>query len=343
MADDLPGLDLERLGTFLDEEVPGLLTGPLRGIVVAGGRSNLTYDVTDGTTHVIVRRPPLGHVLATAHDMGREYTVINALEPTDVPVPTAYVLHEDDDVLGAPFYVMSKAEGVAIRRAAELAEIGPDRTRDLALRLVDTLADLHAVDPASVGLAEFGRPEGYLERQVRRWTKQAEASKSRDLAGYDELRDYLASHVPDHSDATIVHGDFRLDNALVDTSPAGKDRITAVLDWEMATLGDPLSDVALTIVYQEMGRTSRNNAVADATAAPGYPSVDEVLARYSERSGRDVSTMNFHLALGYYKLAIITEGIHYRYIHGQTVGKGFERMGDSTEPLIAAGLAAARS
>ncbi|MGH1565104.1 phosphotransferase family protein [Mumia sp. DW29H23] len=339
---DLPGLDLDRLGTYLDETVPGLVGGPLTGVVIAGGRSNLTYDVTDGETHLIVRRPPLGHVLATAHDMGREYTVINALGPTDVPVPHAYVLCEDTEVIGSPFYVMSKAEGRAIRRAGELEELGPERTADIAGRLIDTLADLHAVEPASVGLAEFGRPDGYLERQVRRWTKQAEASKSRELAGYEELRDYLAAHVPSHSDATIVHGDFRLDNALVDTSPDGKDRITAVLDWEMATLGDPLSDIALTIVYQEMGRSTRNNAVADATAAAGYPTVDEVLERYSARSGRDVSSMGFHLALGYFKLAIIVEGIHYRYTQGQTIGEGFSRMGDATEPLIAAGLASAR-
>ncbi|WP_370615084.1 phosphotransferase family protein [Mumia sp. Pv 4-285] len=343
MADDLPGLDLDRLGTYLDETVPGLVDGPLSGSVIPGGRSNLTYDVTDGTTHIIVRRPPLGHVLATAHDMSREHTVMGALWPTDVPVPQVHALCNDTDVLGAPFYVMSKAEGRAIRRAAELEELGPERTRDLAERLIDTLADLHAVDPASVGLADFGRPDGYLERQVRRWTKQAEASKSRDLDGYEELRDYLGAHVPERSDATIVHGDYRLDNALVDTSPEGKDRITAVLDWEMATLGDPLSDIALTIVYQEMGRTTLKNAVADATAAPGYPSVDEVLERYTSRSGRDVSTMGFHLALGYFKLAIITEGIHYRFTQGQTVGEGFGRMGEATQPLIAAGLACART
>ncbi|KAA1418107.1 phosphotransferase family protein [Mumia zhuanghuii] len=343
MADELPGLDLDRLGAYLQEKVPGLVDGPLSGTVIPGGRSNLTYDVTDGTTHVIVRRPPLGHVLATAHDMSREHTVMAALWPTDVPVPKVHALCNDDEVIGAPFYVMSKAEGRAIRRAGELEELGPERTRDIAERLIDTLADLHSVDPASVGLAEFGRPDGYLERQVRRWAKQAEASKSRELDGYEELRDYLAAHVPEHSDAAIVHGDFRLDNALVDTSPEGKDRITAVLDWEMATLGDPLSDIALTIVYQEMGRTTRNNAVADATAAPGYPSVDEVLERYASRSGRDVATMGFHLALGYFKLAIITEGIHYRFTQGQTVGEGFSRMGEATQPLISAGLACARA
>ncbi|MFD1827212.1 MULTISPECIES: phosphotransferase family protein [Mumia] len=338
---DLPGLDLDRLGTYLDKEAPGLVAGALTGEVIPGGRSNLTYDVTDGTTHLIVRRPPLGHVLATAHDMAREHTVIEALAPTDVPVPEVFALCQDTEVIGAPFYVMGKAEGRAMRRAAELEELGAERTATIAGRLIDTLADLHAVDPASVGLSDFGRAEGYLERQVRRWTKQAEASKSRELAGYDALHDYLAAHVPSHSDAAIVHGDFRLDNALVDTTPSGGDRITAVLDWEMATLGDPLSDIALSIVYQEMGRTPGASAVSDATRASGYPSVDEVLERYSTRSGRDVSSMGFHLALGFYKLAIITEGIHYRYTQGQTVGEGFDRIGDVTEPLIALGLDAA--
>lgn len=342
MADDLPGLDLDRLGAFLDKEAPGLVAGPLSGTVIPGGRSNLTYDVTDGTTHLIVRRPPLGHVLATAHDMSREHTVIKALAPTDVPVPEVHALCQDTEVIGAPFYVMAKVEGRAIRRATELEELGAARTADIAGRLVDTLADLHAVDPETVGLEAFGRAEGYLERQVRRWTTQAEASKSRELAGYAELRDYLATHVPAHSDAAIVHGDFRLDNVLVDTSPGGDDRITAVLDWEMATLGDPLSDIALSIVYQEMGRTAGAGAVSDATQAPGYPTVDEVLERYSARSGRDVSSMGFHLALGFYKLAIITEGIHFRYTQGQTVGEGFDRMGEVTEPLIALGLQAAR-
>src|SRR5690606_4947372 len=187
-----PGLDLRRLRAHLDEVRPGLVTGPLTGELIEGGRSNLTYSVTDGATRWVVRRPPLGHVLPTAHDMAREYRVISALADTPVPVPGTVTLCEDETVIGARFYVMDFVTGVPLRRAEQLAPRGPERTRDIALRLIDTLAALHSVDPADVGLGDFGRPEGFLERQVRRWGKQLDASRSRDLPGIDELRARLA-------------------------------------------------------------------------------------------------------------------------------------------------------
>jgi aminoglycoside phosphotransferase (APT) family kinase protein len=332
------------LATFLAKEAPGVLEGDLTARLIAGGKSNLTYVVGDGQREVVVRRPPLGHVLATAHDMVREHRVITALGPTQVPVPQTYAVCTDDDVIGAPFYVMELMAGTPFRLASELEPLGPERTRAISERMVDTLVALHTVDPDSVGLGDFGRPEGFLERQVRRWKKQLDSSRSRDLAGADELHGWLATNVPPQSAPAIVHGDFRLDNLLVDTTdtPEGRDRITAVLDWEMATLGDPLTDVGLMHVYQSLASLKGGVAVSDAPLAPGYLSTDEILQRYETASGRDLSNLGFHLGLAYFKLAVILEGIHYRYTQGQTVGEGFASIGAAVEPLIASGLAAVK-
>jgi aminoglycoside phosphotransferase (APT) family kinase protein len=332
---DLPGLDLERFAAWFDGACPGEIGGPLNGRLIAGGRSNLTYEVSDGTRSWVVRRPPLGHVLATAHDMAREYRVITALRDTSVPVPRSYALCSDPDVLGAPFYVMSAVDGIAYRTAEQLGAVGPARAHLIAERMVHTLALLHAVDPAAVGLAEFGRPAGFLARQVRRWQKQLDASRSRPLAGIDELHELLAVNTPDEAAATIVHGDYRLDNVLVGPD----DKVAAVLDWEMATVGDPLTDVGLLIVYQRMDRLGEGPMASD---APGYPAEAEILDLYAGFSGRDLSDLGFYIALASFKTAVVLEGIHYRYAHGQTVGAGFEQIGTLVEPLVAAGLAALR-
>jgi aminoglycoside phosphotransferase (APT) family kinase protein len=332
---NLPGLDLAAFTTWFDGACPGEIGGPLRGRLIAGGRSNLTYEVSDGTRHWVVRRPPLGHVLATAHDMGREYRVITALRDTGVPVPLTYALCADPDVLGAPFYVMSKVDGIPYRTADQVAGLGPARLRTIAERMVATLARLHAVPPAEVGLADFGRPDGFLARQVRRWKKQLDASRSRPIAGIDELHALLAANPPDGTPPAIVHGDYRLDNVLV----GADDKVAAVVDWEMATLGDPLTDVGLLIVYQRMDRLGEGPM---ASSAPGYPTVAEVLDLYAECSGRDVSDLGFYIALASFKSAVILEGIHFRYVHGQTVGEGFQEIGTMVEPLVASGLAAIR-
>ncbi|MCK8642339.1 phosphotransferase family protein [Mycobacterium colombiense] len=332
-----PGLDLSRLRFYLDAHYPGLVNGELTARLIVGGRSNLTYDVTDGGAHWVVRRPPLAHVLATAHDMSREYRVMNALKPSRVPVPSTVVLCEDVQILGAPFYVMAKVRGVAYRRADELIRLGaPDRARAISERMVDTLADLHEVDPNAVGLHDFGRPAGFLERQVGRWRKQLDASRSRELPGIDELHARLAGGVPNQSPPAIVHGDYRLDNLLIDEN----DEITAVLDWEMATLGDPITDLALLVAYGRLSALEGAEAVADAARAPGFLTPDQTLQRYSARSGRNIGSIGFYLALAYFKLAVILEGIHFRFTQGKTVGAEFDRIGAVVEPLVAAGLAA---
>ncbi|GAB3493580.1 phosphotransferase family protein [Nocardiopsis coralliicola] len=330
-----PGLDPVRLRAYLDAERPGMVAGGLTARLIAGGRSNLTYELTDGRSRWVVRRPPLGHVLPTAHDMGREYTVISALAPTAVPVPATRLLCRDPDVLGADFYIMDFVEGTPYRTAGQLAELGPERTRAVVLDLVDTLVALHGIDPAAVGLADFGRPEGFLERQVRRWGKQLDASRSRDLPGAEELRAGLAERLPASPAPAVVHGDYRLDNALV-RSGGGGDRITAVLDWEMSTLGDPLTDLALIAVYSGSERTELPG-VGDAARAPGFPPVDELVQRYAEGSGRDLSSFDWYVAFAFFKLAVILEGIHYRFSQGKTVGADFEKIGEAVPGLVAAG------
>ncbi|MFJ6726717.1 phosphotransferase family protein [Streptomyces sp. NPDC091281] len=331
--DHPPGLDLDRLGALLGRERPGLVTGPLTGRLIEGGRSNLTYAVEDGTSRWVVRRPPLGHVLATAHDMAREHRVISALHPTSVPVPRPVLLCEDTDVLGAPFYVMEFVGGTPYRTADQLAPLGPARTRDAVLSLVDTLVELHAVDPAAVGLADFGRPEGFLDRQLRRWGKQLDASRSRDLAGIDELHAALGRNLPSSPAPAVVHGDYRLDNVLIGED----DTIRAVLDWEMSTLGDPLTDLGLLTMYS-VPLELPHSPVSTTATAPGHPTPAELVERYAARSGRDVSAVSWYTAFAWFKLAVILEGIHYRYTLGQTVGRGFDRIGDLVPLFIHHGL-----
>ncbi|WP_433274124.1 phosphotransferase family protein [Actinosynnema sp. CS-041913] len=327
---DLPGLDLAALAAYLG-------TPPLTGEVIPGGRSNLTYRVTDGARRWVLRRPPLGHVLATAHDMAREHRVISALAATTVPVPEVELLCADPGVIGAPFYLMEEVPGVALRHRDQCPWLTPDKARVLSERLVDVLADLHAVDPEAVGLADFGRPDGFLERQVARWGKQLASSRSRELPGIDDLRDRLAATVPRSRRATVVHGDYRLDNVLVTEDPVD---ISAVLDWEMATLGDPLADVGLLCVYWRGVGLEDDPITGTVSALPGFATADDLVQRYAARSGADVTGLGWYTAFGYFKLAVIVEGIHFRFTTGKTVGAGFDRIGRLTLPLVRQGLAA---
>ncbi|WP_405460761.1 phosphotransferase family protein [Streptomyces sp. NBC_00101] len=328
-----PGLDPGPLRGHLDRERPGLVSGPLEARLIEGGRSNLTYTVTDSVRTWVVRRPPLGHVLATAHDMKREHRVISGLHPTAVPVPEPVLLCEDASVIGAPFYVMEYVEGTPFRTADQLAPLGEERTRQVVLGLVDTLVDLHAVDPSAVGLGDFGRPEGFLDRQLRRWGKQLDASRNRELPGIDELHAGLGRALPQSPAPTVVHGDYRLDNVLV----GADDTIKAVLDWEMSTLGDPLTDLGLLVMYSsDLGLP--HSPVSTTSGAPGHPSPAELIERYAARSGRDTSALSWYTAFAWFKLAVILEGIHYRYTLGQTVGAGFDRIGELVPLFIEHGL-----
>jgi aminoglycoside phosphotransferase (APT) family kinase protein len=333
-----PGLDLTALSDWWTTELAEPPEGEVEVAIIAGGKSNLTYRVSDADRAWVLRRPPLGHVLATAHDMHREYRVMKALAPTEVPVPRMLGLCQDISVIGAPFYVMTHVEGVPYRSAEQLHPLGGVRTRRIAEGMVDTLATLHEVDPAAIGLGDFGRPDGFLDRQVRRWKKQLDGSHTRDLPAADELYRRLMHSVESAErvgakTAGIVHGDYKLDNILMTVDPSDSDRPAAVIDWEMATLGDTLTDVALLVVYNRLARFVPE-IISDVSLAAGFLDEEDILARYAGARGRDLAELEFHLALASFKLVAILEGIHYRYLQGQTVGGGFDRIGEAAEPLL---------
>jgi aminoglycoside phosphotransferase (APT) family kinase protein len=311
---DVPGIHAEQVARFFAAHVPGG-DGPLAFRLIAGGRSNLTYLVEGGGQQWVLRRPPLGHVLATAHDMAREHRVLSALAPTDVPVARPIALCEDPTVNDAPFYVMEYRPGVVVHEALPpgFAAREDDRRR-LSHALVDTLVGLHAVDVAAVGLGDFGRPDGYLARQVRRWATQWTGNPV-----VDECLRRLARAVPDSPAPTIVHGDYRLGNVCLD--PADPGRIVAVFDWEMATLGDPLADLGYLLIYwTDPGDAALAAAFSTVTAAPGFLRRADVVARYAQATGRDVGAIDFYRVLALTKLAIISEGIYKRHVMGRTVG-----------------------
>lgn len=331
-----PGLPLAAVEEHLRQERPGLLQGPLSAQLVAGGRSNLTYLLTDGRHRWVLRRPPLGHVLETAHDMGREHGLLAALFPTDVPVPRPLLL-AGPEVLGAPFYVMEFADGQVLRERSQLEALDGPAAGALAQELVDVLARLHRLEPEQVGLGHLGRPGGYLERQLRRWTRQLEASHSRDLPELTRLAERLGARVPNSQIDAIVHGDYRLDNVVVD---AERGRIVAVLDWEMATLGDPLADVASTVVWWDGMRGLDTPVAAIPGDVDGYPGSDDLVAAYARLSGLDLAPLPWYLGFAFFKIAAIFEGIHFRAQQGLTLGDGFERLGDLVPPLVERGHAA---
>ncbi|MDH6521935.1 aminoglycoside phosphotransferase (APT) family kinase protein [Streptomyces sp. SAI-135] len=335
----LPGVDRDALARFLNRTA-GPWTPPageMRVRLLSGGRSNLTYRVDWGPLRWVLRRPPLGHVLKTAHDMLREARVLTALAATDVPVPPVIAVCEDDGVLGAPFYVMELVDGLVLRTQDDLAALDAPTARTLAHGFVDTLADLHNVDPAGVGLADFGRPEGYLERQVGRWKRQLADSTCRTVEGLAELADRLGASVPPTQRHTLVHGDYRLDNAIFD--PADTVRPRAVLDWEMATLGDPLADLGLFHLYW-IGWAGIDNPIAGTPGLhPAFPRWEELADRYAGRSGLKLDDLPWYMAFAHYKLAVILEGIHFRHQQGLTVGDGFESIGPMVPELVARGLA----
>jgi aminoglycoside phosphotransferase (APT) family kinase protein len=328
---DVPkGIDATRVTAWFLDHAEGV-EPPLSFTLIAGGRSNLTYRVVDAAGRSwVLRRPPLGQVLATAHDMGREHRIISALAATDVPVAPVVGLCTDESVNGAPFYVMGFVDGLVARDADAACTLDVAARAHAGDQVADVLARIHAVDPDAVGLGDLGRKDGYVERQLKRWYGQWQKSKTRELPVVDEVHDALASRVPEQGRAAIVHGDYRLDNCLL--GPDGS--IAAVLDWELCTLGDPLADVGLLIVYwTEPG--DRHPALLHAsTTLEGFPSRAQVVERYAQASGRDVSDVGFYVAFGYWKLACILEGVYARY-KGGAMGdaSGFEGFAAQVEIL----------
>jgi len=326
------GIDPAGVGGWFAEHVPGA-EPPLSYERIAGGHSNLTYRVADAAgRRWALRRPPLGKRLGSAHDMGREHKVVSALGPTEVPVAPVVGFCEEESVNGAPFYVMEFVEGPILRGVAE-AEAFPDEADREAIgwRVADTLAAIHAVDPDAVGLGDLGRKEDYVARQLRRWQGQWEKSKTRELPAIDRVHERLSARIPEQGPATIVHGDYRLDNMIL--TPTGE--VAAVVDWELCTLGDPLADVGLLMCYWPKPGEEFRSLGEPANLAPGFPSREQLAARYAERSGRDLSDLDFFVALGYWKLAIILEGVYARYAAGGygKVDAGFEAFAKLVERL----------
>ncbi len=338
-----PGINAAAVARFLAAHVPGGDV-PLTFELISGGKSNLTYRVTGGAHTWVLRRPPLGHVLPTAHDMAREYRVLAALADTDVPVPRPLALCEDASVNEMPFYVMEYRPGVVL--AHELPDgfaATTEARRRISLAMIDTLVRLHAVDWHAVGLEGFGRPEGYLERQVRRWAQQWERSCTAPLPEIETLAARLGAALPASPPPTIVHGDFRLGNLALDPDDPG--RVVAVFDWEMATLGDPLADLGYTLIYwadpEDEIDPASIGSVAAFTQLPGFLRRADLIEAYARQSGRDVAAIDFYQVLALYKLAIIAEGIYARYLQGKTLGEGFAGMLRPTAVLARRALAIA--
>ena len=325
------GLNLVALAAYLTAAgVP--LTGPLSGQLVSGGRSNLTYVVGDRRHNWVVRRPPEGRILPGAHDVGREYQVMAALAGTVVPVPAMVSFCADDTVLGVPFYVMERVDGTVLRSRDQVVALDQAQRVRLGTALVDTLADLHDIDYGAIGLGRLGRPDGYLRRQVERWVEQYGQVKIRELPHIEHIVATLRDGLPASGPASIVHGDYRLDNVMVER--AEPDRIAAVLDWEMATLGDPLADLAtLAMFWDEPGRPY-NPITAGLTAVAGFPRVADVIERYVARRQLVVDDIDWYLVFAEFKLAVILEQIHARHVSGQTIGAGFDTIGDMVLVLL---------
>jgi aminoglycoside phosphotransferase (APT) family kinase protein len=327
-----PGIDLDRLRTRLAAPL-GCPPDALTVSLIAGGRSNLTYRLTDGQRGWVLRRPPLGHVLATAHDMSREYRVMSALGPVGIPVPRTILYEDDPCVIGAPFFVMEFVGGPVIRTEADARTLAPADAARAADDLVDRLAALHAVDPESAGLAQLGRPDGFLLRQIRRWRQQWHDSDgaARRLP-LDGLADRLADRVPRSAPASVVHGDYRLDNTILAADDPG--RVAAIIDWEMATLGDPLADLGLLLTYWSPVSARVTGSGHAVSANPGFPGADRLVARYHERTARGVDDIAWYEAFGHFKLAVIAQTIEARYRQGLTVGAEFETAGQAVPDLI---------
>ncbi|MCC9185762.1 phosphotransferase family protein [Mycolicibacterium mageritense] len=335
----LEGLDLTALDRHLRAE--GIArSGELRAELISGGRSNLTFRVYDDASKWVLRRPPLHGLTPSAHDMAREYRVVAALADTPVPVARAVTMSNDDSVLGAPFQMVENVEGQVVRSAAELAAMGDESVVSSSVdALIKVLSDLHAVDPEAVGLGDFGKPAGYLERQVRRWGSQWDLVRLPNDPRDDDvkrLHQALAEAVPAQSRNSIVHGDYRIDNTILDAQDPTK--VLAVLDWELSTLGDPLSDAALMCVY----RDPMFNLILSMEAAwssPLMPSADELANRYAVQSGQELAHWDFYMALAYFKAAIIAAGIDFRHRQG-SAAEGSSSVGAAVAPAIASGLKA---
>nr|WP_040518296.1 phosphotransferase family protein [Gordonia neofelifaecis] len=330
----LSGDDLRKLLAANEIDV----AGELRIDLISGGGANLTFDVRDDRSHWVVRRPPMGGLTPSAHDMNREWNVTSALVQTGVPVPPTVAIDRDGEFIGAPCTVVEFVDGRVIRSVEDLAELSDAEVTASADALVRTLADLHAVDYEAVGLGDFGRPDGFAARQVKLWARQWGIVKTRELDDVDRLASALTERVPSQARNAIVHGDFRIDNTIL--APNDPGTVAAVVDWEMAALGDPIADIALMCVYREPVFSSVLGFDA-AWTSDRYPDADGLAQRYVEATGADLGDWPFYLGLANLKLGVIAEGITHRALAGGSSGAaGAERAAEATGAFVAAGLRA---
>ncbi len=305
----IEGVNGANVTAWFEHNVPGV-AAPFTVELIAGGHSNLTFGVTDAAgEQYVLRRPPLGHVLESAHDMGREHKIVAALAGSGVPVAETLGLCRDVEVNEAPFYIMRYVPGPVLHDAETAAQLSVPERESLGQHVIDVLAKLHTLDPDAVGLGDLGRKEAYLARQLKRWNKQWEASKTHEIPAMEETSRLLEERMPEQVGATIVHGDYRLGNMIV-----GAGQIKAVLDWELCTLGDPLADVGYLLnSWVQPGEAEEDIAP---TAAGGFPERDAMTQRYAAATGRDLSQINYYRAFSHWRLAAIGQGVYKRYLVG---------------------------
>jgi aminoglycoside phosphotransferase (APT) family kinase protein len=335
-------LDLARLESFLRVRFPDE-PGPLAVHQFPSGHSNLTYAIDLGDREMVLRRPPFGSKVKTAHDMGREYNVLSKLHAV-FPAPRPLVYCTDESVLGAPFYIMERVHGVILRRKlADGLEISPQTVRQLSEAFIDHLAALHGLAYAAIGLGDLGKPQGYLARQVKGWTERYYGSKTHDLTEVTQISDWLAQRMPQNSGATLIHNDYKYDNIALD--PADITKIKAVLDWEMCTLGDPLTDLGTAIAYwvDAEDPPEMQKLRWGPTALPGTLKRGQLVERYAAKTGRDVDAIVFYYVFALFKVAVIIQQIYYRYHHGFTKDERFASLGESVKLLFQTALRAAES
>lgn len=302
------------LSAFLDEHLPEPGTGPVTVTKIGQGRSNLTFRVERDGRAWVLRRPPLGDLPETAHDMMREHCVLSALHGTKVRVPRPVAACPDSAVIGVPFYVMEVVDGFVIRDGEPPAYTEQDRHR-IGMETIESLAELHTVDYQAVGLGDLGRPDGYTARQVERWSKQWGQMKTRELDDVEAVRAWLEEHCPSQYPHAIVHGDYKLDNVVFSNEPPAQ--LLAILDWEMATLGDPLADVGYLMNFWPEASDPQVGGLPQPTVLPGYPSRKELLERYEQLTGFAMTDLTFYRTLALWKLAILLEGLYKRYKAGK--------------------------
>lgn len=325
-------VNIPALRTWMHEVRPDGLAGPLTARLIAGGRSNPTYEVSDGTHHWILRRPPYGEVLQSAHDMSREATVMGALAGSAVPVPHVVGVCRDPEVLGAEFYVMDKLVGRTLRTAEDTRSLTPDQRGRLTDTMIRTLVALHEIDPADVGLEDWGRPQGYLERQLNRWERQWHVIKTSERPRVDEVIGMLRRSMPETTLPGIVHGDYKIDNLLV--AHEDPTQILGVLDWEMSTLGDTLADLGMLISFWDEAGTFHNPITAGATALEGFPTANEVVRKYADLRNISIDSLDWYIIFADLKLAVILEQIHARHLAGTTVGDWYDDIGGMVAPIL---------